>query len=307
MSKYDNRWAGSTYRPIYFGGFSLFPPVIKALLISNVAVWGLLGFFLAPFRVSDVPLSYFFTDYLALWPLGPHFYPWQLVTYMFMHGGFWHLFFNMLALWMFGVELERLWGSKQFLTYYLICGIGGGIANLIVSSLLGQGAPTIGASGAVFGVLLAFGVMFPNQPIYLYFLVPIRAKFFIAFYIGLELFYGVTGTTDGVAHFAHLGGAATGYLLLLIERNVLPVRRWLEDLSGGSRETLTGNRRFSRPHTGIHEATFTDIRPEEPADGESEITQELIDGILDKIGKDGYQGLTEREKQILNEASRKIH
>ena len=112
---------------------------------------------------------------------------------MFLHGGFWHLFLNMLALWMFGVELEYTWGSRRFLIYYLLCGLGAGIVNLLVAPLLGQAAPTVGASGAIFGVLIAFGMLFPDRPIYLYLLLPVRAKYFVLGYIALELFYGVTG------------------------------------------------------------------------------------------------------------------
>ena len=307
MSSYGNPGSGSFYRPRFLGGFGFFPPVIKFLLISNTAIWLLLGVFLAPFSVNGVPIFYLFSEYLALWPLGTNFWPWQLVTYLFMHGGFWHLFFNMFALWMFGMELEHTWGSRKFLFFYLLCGVAGGIANLIVAPMVGQAAPTVGASGAVFGVLLAFGMMYPDRPIYLYFLLPVRAKYFIAAYIGLELFFGVTSSTDGVAHFAHLGGAAAGFLFILSERNILPVRKWWARLRGLFPESSTPDSRFGRREGGVREATFFDIASGRTRDEHREISQEQIDEILDKINKTGYQNLTEEEKQILNEASKRFH
>jgi len=295
----------SYYRPSLFGGFSFFPPVIKTLLISNVVIW-LLDAILSQFLLSGVPVFALFSQYLALWPLGPNFYPWQLLTYMFMHGGFWHLFFNMLALWMFGMELENTWGSKRFLAFYLTCGLGAGIANLFIAPLLGSAAgPTVGASGAVFGVLIAFGMLFPDRPIYIYFLLPIKAKYFVAIYIGLELFYGVTGTTDGIAHFAHLGGAAVGFIYLLADMNLIPVRRWWGMLHGGLRRATPTGRKWPFREE-IRDAKFYDINTGKPLHDDRDVNQEVIDAILDKISKGGYQSLSEEEKRILNEASRKI-
>ena len=170
MSYY--RYQNSSYqRPSFFGGFQYFPPVIKTLLISNVAVFFLSNIF-SLFRLYDVPLSVFIHAYLPLYPIGEGFHFFQLFTYMFMHGGIMHLLFNMFALWMFGMELENTWGSKKFLYYYMLCGVGAGISNLLVSPLFGVSAPTVGASGAVYGILLAFGMMFPDRPIFVYFLLP---------------------------------------------------------------------------------------------------------------------------------------
>src|SRR6202008_2569552 len=146
-----------------------------------------------------------------LYPVGQGFYPWQLFTYMFMHGGLMHLLFNMFALWMFGMELENTWGSRKFMLYYLICGVGAGLSNLFIGPLFGPAGPTVGASGAIYGVLIAFGMMFPDRPIFVYFLLPIRARYFVLIYITLEVYAGITGTADGIAHFAHLGGAAVGF------------------------------------------------------------------------------------------------
>lgn len=156
----------------------------------------------------------------ALWPLGTHqFQPWQLVSYAFLHGSFLHLFLDMYALWLFGAPLERRWGSRRFAVFYLACVVGAGVTQLLVGELAlvqGVGAhPVVGASGGVFGLLLAFGLLYPNvQLLLLIPPVPIRAKWFVIGYGIVELVAGVTGTAAGIAHFAHLGGMLTGYLLL---------------------------------------------------------------------------------------------
>lgn len=260
--------------------FSILPPAVKNLLIIN----GL--FFLATIgfqRTMNIDLY----DMLGL-----HFYesdkfhPYQFITYMFMHGNFGHLFFNMFALWMFGSAIENYWGAKRFLIYYLITGLGAGLTHYgillwelapqlkyidaciadpnaaTVQNLLSHhrfhaellndmetfkenlmniqagynvseaqtyinntlidyreamvgGYNIVGASGSIFGLLLAFGMMFPNSLIFLYFLFPIKAKWFVVLYGVLELFYGITGTADGIAHFAHLGGMIFGIFIIL--------------------------------------------------------------------------------------------
>jgi membrane associated rhomboid family serine protease len=297
---------GEYYRPRFFGGFSLFPPVIKGLIISNVVVWVLLDVLLAPFVLGGVPVFRILESSLALWPIGPSFWPWQIVTYMFLHGGFFHLFFNMLALWMFGMELENTWGSRKFLIFYLLCGVGGAIANLLITPLLGQAAPTVGASGAVFGVLIGFAMLFPNRLIYLYFLIPVKAKYLIAIWIGLELFFGVTGSSEGVAHFAHLGGVAVGLVYMAIDLDIVPLREWLIRFKGEDAKPFA-SRDPVRSKTDVHDAQFFDITTGRHLDQDQRVTQEVIDEILDKISKGGYQSLTEDEKRILNEASKRIH
>lgn len=299
------------YRPRGFGGFSLFPPVIKGLIVSNVIVWLLFDFVLQPLTVLGAPVFEIIAAYLMLWPIGTHFYPWQVLTYMFLHAGFFHLFFNMLALWMFGVELENVWGSRKFLVFYLLCGVGGALSNLLVGMIAGQGAPTVGASGAVFGVLLAFGMLFPNRLIYIYFLLPIRAKYMVMLWIGLELLYGVTGTTDGVAHFAHLGGAFAGFMYMLVDLDYIPLKNWFAGLRGGSAMASMDSSRVRRPSTVIRDAQFFDITDGRPITRDRNrsqaVTQEVIDAILDKISTGGYQSLTDEEKRILNEASKHIN
>lgn len=216
------------------GGFQTIPPVIKNLVILNALVYFAQQVFgnngpygvINLFALHDVHSVYF----------KPH----QLVTHMFMHGSFTHLLFNMFALWMFGSILENLWGSKRFLIFYMLCGLGAAFLHLGTlyfemkdvmaafhqlpagqqESLLYDpnfkvNTPTVGASGAVFGCLAAFGYLFPNSLIYLYFFIPIKAKWFVIFYAALELWLGVSNSAgDNVAHWAHLGGALVGFLLV---------------------------------------------------------------------------------------------
>ena len=153
---------------------------------------------------------------LALWPLySDYFQPWQLFSYAFLHGSFNHLFFNMFAVFMFGFPLEKMWGSKRYADYYGICLLGAGLIQLLVQYISGDVYPTIGASGAVFGLLLAYAVMWPNNKlILLFFPVPIKAKWFVLIYGAAELIFGVTGAMPQVAHYAHLGGLFFGAGLL---------------------------------------------------------------------------------------------
>ena len=153
---------------------------------------------------------------LALWPLySGYFQPWQLFSYGFLHGGLNHLFFNMFAVYMFGFPLEKMWGSKRYLEYYGFCILGAGLIQLFVQYMSASIYPTIGASGAVFGLLLAYGVMWPNNRLILiFFPVPIKAKWFVLIYGAAELVFGVTGAMPQVAHFAHLGGLFFGAGLL---------------------------------------------------------------------------------------------
>ena len=297
------------YRPSLFGGFRFFPPVIKTLLISNVVLF-LLSSFFGMFRIGSIHLIAVINSVFALYPLGEGFQVWQLLTYLFMHGSLMHLLFNMLALWMFGMDLENTWGSRKFLLYYLVCGIGAGISNLFIGPLFGPTAPTVGASGAIYGVLLAFGLMYPDRPIFVYFLLPIRARYFVIFYIVVELYAGVTGSADGIAHFAHLGGAAAGLIFLLFDWDTIPLRKWwYEWKAGATRPPRLGNTAYRdryKTRGEISEARYYDVQGRDE-DDDDEVSQERIDEILDKISKHGYQSLSEDEKRILFEASKKLN
>jgi len=299
-------------RPSMFGGFAFFPPVIKYLLISNIAVFICQTFIFSSLSVSGVPISYYFMKYFALNPIGTirfPFYPWQLVTYLFMHEGFWHIFLNMFALWMFGMELENIWGSKKFLAYYFMCGIGAGLANLLIAPLFtSMNLPTIGASGAVYGVLVAFAMLFPDRPIYLYFLFPIKAKYFVAIYMVIELLS--VGGNSGIAHVAHLGGGLVGFLYLILTKNNLnSLFRFYKTpkVSVKKPTNIYHNKYYEKYNTGSEEDVSDAEYYVNKGNDDEEISQEKIDAILDKIGKNGYQNLSDEEKRILFEASKKIH
>ena len=184
------------------------PPAVKNLLIINIIV------FIGTELIGDPMYQWF-----ALFPIGsPFFRWWQFVTHMFMHGNFMHIFFNMWSLIVFGPMLERLWGSKKFLIFYFVCGLGAALCHELV--LLTQplsNIPTVGASGAIYGLLLGFGMLYPNYVLTLVFPpVSLKAKWFVAIFAGIELLTGVLGTHDGVAHFAHRGGMLFGLILILI-------------------------------------------------------------------------------------------
>jgi len=189
-------------RSFSFGGGSV-TPAVKFLLIINTAVF-----------ILQIFLDQYITWLFGLVPrlVWQNLYLWQLFTYQFLHGGLFHLLFNMLALWMFGCALERRWGSEFFLKYFFVSAIGGGILNtLLVPHQMG---PSIGASAGVYGILLAFGLIYPNQIVYFYFLFPIKMKHFVWIIGAIALYSSITSGESGIAHLAHLGGMIFGYLYL---------------------------------------------------------------------------------------------
>jgi membrane associated rhomboid family serine protease len=221
---------------IRMGSFQSMPPVVKNLLIVN----GLVFFAQTVFENSA---AFSIDNLFALHDIhSVYFRPHQLITHMFMHGDFWHLFFNMFALWMFGAMLENVWGSKKFLIFYTACGLGAAFLHLgvlynqmadvmalfrqmpeeqqqelLYSERFKVNTATVGASGAVFGCLAAFGYLFPNSLLYIYGLFPIKAKWFVIFYAAMELWLGVKNSAgDNVAHWAHLGGALVGFILVYV-------------------------------------------------------------------------------------------
>jgi membrane associated rhomboid family serine protease len=268
--------------------------------------------FLSRGVINDIHL------WLALNTFDLNFQPWQLVTYQFLHAVkdgagniiFSHILFNMFALWMFGAEIENTWGSKKFLIYYLACGTGAGLLQLLLSTT----SLTVGASGSVFGVLIAFALMYPDRPIYLYFLIPIKAKYLIGFLVILEFLTVNSGSSDGVARFAHLGGALTGFLFILFDKTIhIPLKDRFKSISRPSSFNRKSSsfkspnytnpafkRRKQKDETDVEDAEFYEIKEDET------ISQEEIDRILDKISQSGYKNLTEREKRILFEASKRM-
>lgn len=219
-----------SYRP------NAFPPIVKNLIIINALVF-IAQIMFQSNKTIDLENLFALHDIRSV-----YFKPYQLITHMFMHGSVTHIFFNMFALWMFGALLENLWGPKRFLTFYIVSGLGAAVLHLIVlyfemtpiieafktlpprqqieiesSPLYILNSATVGASGAIFGCLAAFGYLFPNTMIYIYFLFPMKAKWFVLIYAGVELWLGIQNSAgDNVAHFAHLGGAITGFILVFI-------------------------------------------------------------------------------------------
>jgi membrane associated rhomboid family serine protease len=252
----------TTYRPFD----ETFPEGVKLLLAANVVVY-----------VVQQLAPPWFTPLFGLRPadvLG-ELRLWQPVTYMFLHGGLLHVLFNLLILWMMGGEVERFWGKREFLKYYFVCGLGA----VALAFVFAYDGLVIGASGAIFGVMVAFGLLFPDRTIYVWFVLPVPAKYLVLILFAIELL--VIGRGDGVAHFAHVGGAITGFLYMRFG--------WRDrlDLGGVSR-------RWRRRHLTLH------------AGGRQAADEAEIDRILDKISKSGLQSLTPEESRVLNEASRKF-
>ena len=189
------------------------PPMTRSLLIANVVV-----FFLMPMLGSG------FVENFALWPLGSGlFMPWQLLSYGFLHAGLTHLAFNMFGLWMFGAELERVWGQRRFAVFFAVSVLVAALAQLLVTAWIGSNAPTVGASGGLFGLLVGFAMVFPTRKVTpLIPPIPMPAPVFVALYGLIELTLGVTGSASGVAHFAHLGGLLGGWLTIRYWRGQLP-------------------------------------------------------------------------------------
>jgi len=213
-------------RSSFFGSF---PPGVKWLLIANTAVFLL-------WSVGGASMQY---NVLRLFALRPEsavqsLFVWQLATYLFLHGGPWHLIFNMLTLWMFGTPLEQDWGTRRFLKYYFICGIGAGLFDLALNILLGNWRnTTIGASGAIYGLLVAFGVCYPNQTVLMSFLFPIKAKYMVMIYAGVALLMSMS-VNSGVSNIAHLGGMVVGFFYLKSRLPKLKLR--LPDWQGAYRQ-----------------------------------------------------------------------
>jgi membrane associated rhomboid family serine protease len=260
-------------RTIQFGFGGGLTPVVRNLLIVNAAVWLFQQFW------NDFLLSYFALSPIAILN---DLAVWQLFSYIFLHGSFSHLFFNMFTLWMFGGEVERTLGSNRFFKYYIATGVGAGLFQLLAN--WGSSTIILGASGAVYGVLLAFALFFPNRLIMLFFVIPMRARTLIVIYISLSLFLGlqssVFGTSDGVAHFAHLGGALVGFLIL---RGPFYYQKILQHIAQRQQEKRQEQER-------IRQTRISEKRQD-------------IDTILDRINEIGYENISEEEKSYLKEAS----
>jgi len=311
--------------------FRNIPIVTKNLLIINVLIF-LLSLVVSPIggkSLIDWGALHFF--------MASDFYLYQFITYQFLHGGFTHLIFNMFALWMFGCVIENVWGPKKFIFYYIFCGVGAGLCQELVQyvQFAADGltsmdpeqmlnvngrhlmtvnevmnlSSTIGASGAIYGILLAFAMTFPNERIFIIPIpIPIKAKWFVVIYAGVELFLAMNSMGDGVAHMAHIGGMLFGFLLILYWRkypssnfNTDATRqffdRWSRPSSSTSHTSSTSQTRWNT--TTTHPRTEDDMA----YNARKKARQEEIDRILDKIRLSGYDSLSKEEKQRLFEAS----
>lgn len=313
------------------------PIVTKNLLIVNIV-----AFLITYILGKNASGGYVLNDLLGLhFFMASDFQVYQLITYMFMHGGFEHIIFNMFALWMFGCVVERVWGPKKFLFYYIACGLGAGLfqelaqtiqfyftaseqfPELTISQLwtIGHnsadvlnGWTTVGASGAIYGILLAFGMIFPEERIFIFPLpIPIKAKYFVIGYAAIELVSAIATTGDGVAHIAHLGGMVVGFFM---------IRYWRKQVNGYSgssardafeklRDSLGGKRNrqhfnYTRNHNPQSDNnSYQSHQQDWDYNAHKRATQEEIDRILDKIRKSGYDSLTKDEKQTLFDQSKK--
>lgn len=254
-------------------------PGIRFLIISNAVIF-LIGMLMPQLNRYMIVYGGLVPDLFL-----KNFFLWQPLTYMFLHGGFMHIFFNMFALWMFGTELERQWGTNFFLKYYFISGIGAGILSAVIQPA--SSIPIIGASGAIYGILLGFAIMYPNRVVYINFLFPMKVKYFVMLFAGIELLASMGGGSmrDGVAHITHLSGMVFGYLFLLWNQYSRKIKRKIRFTFRSDNKT----RDFTKPPKKNHDS---DEKKE-------------LEALMDRIARDGYDSLNEEEKIRLLELTGK--
>ena len=246
-------------------------PIVRYLILVNCGIF-VVSLLLRPEMAAFLGLapSSFWRGYI-----------WQPVTYMFLHGGIFHLFFNMLVLWMFGSTLESTWGPKRFLTFYFICGIGAGLLNAVATPA--SPVPIVGASGAIYGLLMAFGILFPDQFIYFWGIFPIRAKYFVIGIGVVEFLTALSASQSGIAHIAHLGGMLFGLIYM----------KW-----GTLKTSVSGWRHQKKRRR--HLRIVADNRHEK------EELQKQVDVLLDKVGRSGIDSLTPDEHNVLRRAGEQM-
>ncbi|MFW6202643.1 MAG: rhomboid family intramembrane serine protease [Gemmatimonadota bacterium] len=287
----------ATRRSTYGSGFGFgfgfgLTPWVKRLMIANAVV-----FVITPLLYEPLAL------WLAFTPSEILTRPWGIATYMFVHGGFWHIFFNMLVLFFFGPPLEATWGSREFLKFYLVSGLGGAVLSFIFA----PGAPIVGASAAVYGVMLAFAMNWPNSPIYIWGIFPIKAKWLVAFMFVVSLYSAVVGAGGGIAHFAHLGGFLTAFLYLRMSD---PVAIRAGPVMEGLKKRI---RRLNRPRLriipgdgdGDGDETSSTSGPRMRSRRDEERLLDEVDRVLDKISTSGLSSLTAEERRLLDDVSRR--
>ena len=256
-------------------------PWVKRLLIANAVV----------FVLTWVIGREFVLEWFSFQPTKILFRPWTPLTYMFLHGDFWHVFMNMLVLFFFGPQLESKWGSSEFIRYYLVCGLGG-----VALSFLFVSYSIIGASAAVYGIMLAFAMAWPDAPIYFWGIFPVKAKWLVGFFVILTFINAFGGAGGGVAHFAHLGGFAAGFLYLKTD--------WRASQAIQGMGKAARARRFAIVPREEREAAASGQRPASD-DAAEKTTLDAVDRVLDKISAEGMASLTEQERHLLDQVSKK--
>ncbi len=278
----------SSYQRIGFGGIHL-TPWVKRLMIVNGVVF-LLTAIIGPGLIFDL---------FAFQPSRVLTRPWGVGTYMFLHADFWHLFLNMLVLLFFGPPLEDRWGSREFITFYAVCGLGGAVFSFFFASYT-----IVGASAAVYGIMLAFAMNWPEAPIYIWGIFPVKAKWLVAFLFVVSVLSALTPSGDGIAHFAHLGGLVAGFIYLKADWR-LPAARGTK---GRSRPRFRmaivpgaedGHGEATAGGEGRHRSEASRSRADEDA------LLDEVDRVLDKISAEGMSALTPEEKALLDEVSKR--
>ncbi len=259
-------------------------PWVKKLIIANVV-----AFVLTLLIGADIAL-----DWFAFQPRRVLVRPWGALTYMFLHGGFWHLAMNMLVLFFFGPALEARWGSREFIKYYLICGAGG-----VALSFLFAPYNIIGASAAVYGLMLAFAMVWPTAPIYVWGIFPVQAKWLVAFLSVLTFMSAFGGAGGGVAHFAHLGGLVTGFIYLKSDWKASEKLKKFTSAARGARRLAIV------PSEDAASASASKPRRADSSHEEDKATLDAVDQVLDKISAEGMSSLTDDERKLLDEVSRR--
>ena len=250
------------------------PPGVKFLLILNAAVFILV-------ELSGQRGFFFHTFGLVPNLIWEEMKAWQLLTYLFIHGGFFHLFFNMFVLWMFGKDLETQWGKNEFLFYYFTCGMGSGLFTALFS--LNSIIPVVGASGAIYGLLLAYGFTYPNRLVYLYGLFPLKVKYMVIGLGVIAFFASMSAGSSGVSHITHLSGMIIGFVVMYYNFNWKGIKLW------------------------YFQKRLQNLKKKQKSKDKEEIAmKKRVDQILDKLNDSGWESLTEQEEQFLTKASKKI-
>lgn len=260
-------------------------PWVKRLILANAVVFIVLNWVqVVPWETAVAHLGFNVAEVYKE--------PWTVITYMFVHGGFLHVFLNMLMLFFFGPPLEFAWGGKEFIKYYVICGVGGALFTLLFG-----GGTIVGASGAIYGVMLAYALNWPDQPIWIYAIFPVKAKYLVLFLGALSFFFAFRGPADGIAHLAHLGGLVVGFVYL--KKGWAVQARWSE-----LRKRLR-KRKFSVVPGGDGEKRRAGGRRVSKEAEEEARVLEVVDRLLDKIAEHGLESLTPEERRFLDEVSRR--